>query len=61
MYSPTELKAAFQRTGLWRMGWSFERALKNKATRIGLQAIVTAERRALEKKGQPAPVQPGLI
>lgn len=61
MHSTTELKAAFQRTGLWRMGWSFERAMKCKATCIGLKAIVRAERRALEKKGQPAPVQPGLI
>jgi hypothetical protein len=61
MLPTAELKAAFKRTGLRQMGWTYERALKNKATRIGLEAIVTAERRALEKKGQPAPVQPGLI
>jgi len=61
MLQNAELKSAFQRTGLWRIGWTYERAIKCKATRIGLEAIVRAERRALEKKGQPAPVQPELI
>lgn len=59
MHSTTELKSAFKRTNLWRMGWSFQRAVQCPATLIGLNAICVAERK--KHQGKPAPVQPELI
>lgn len=59
MPSTAELKSAFKRTNLWRMGWSFQKAVECQATLIGLTAICKAE--AKKHQGKPAPVQPELI
>jgi hypothetical protein len=59
MPSTTDLKAAFKRTNLWRMGWSFRQAVECQATLTGLKAICQAE--AKKHQGKPAPVQPELI
>jgi hypothetical protein len=61
MHSTTELMAAFKRTNLWRMGWTFQKAVECEATRTGLNCIVVAERRKQEREGHPAPLQPELI
>ena len=59
MHSTTDLKSAFKRTNLWRMGWSFRQAVECPATLIGLKAICAAE--AKKHQGTPAPIQPELI
>lgn len=59
MPTTAELKAAYKRTNLWRMGWTFQRAMECKATLIGLNAICVAETK--KQAGKPAPIQPALI
>ena len=52
----TQLKAAYQRSGLSFLGMSFAQAMSIKAIRIALECAVKAS-----TKGKPAPIQPGLI
>ena len=52
----TQLKQAYQRSGLSFLGMSFEQAMRIKAIRIALECAVKAS-----TKGKPAPIQPGLI
>lgn len=52
----TQLKAAYQRSGLSFQGKSFDQAMSIKAIRIALECAVKAS-----TKGKPAPIQPGLI
>lgn len=61
MPNTAELKAAFKRTNLWRMGWTFQQAVECRATRTGLNCIVVAEHKKQQKQGKPAPIQPELI
>lgn len=52
----TQLKAAYQRSGLSFLGVSFQKAMDSKAIRIALECAVKAS-----TKGKSAPVQPSLI
>ena len=52
----TQLKAAYQRSGLSFLGMSFSQAMSITAIRIALECAVKAS-----SKGKPAPIQPGLI
>ena len=56
-----ELRAAWQRAGLWRTGWSFERANNTAVIRQCLISAVKRTRRMAERSGQPHPTQPSLI
>ena len=49
-----ELKAAWQRAGLWRLGWTFERAMAWKLTRQCMQTSALAARRTHHLPAQPA-------
>lgn len=51
-----ELHAAYHRTGLWRLGWSYQRA-------IGAELIVRCLRRIAlaSRRREPGPSQPRLI
>ncbi|MCL2829386.1 MAG: hypothetical protein FWD77_01460 [Betaproteobacteria bacterium] len=55
--NPAELKAAFQRCGLWRLGWSFERAIHTPSLRIALTCAANALRKRAEREGHPTPEQ----
>lgn len=57
----TQLKHAFQRAGLWRQGWTFERAMEAHAIRTALTCLVAAEQRRAHHNGQRLPVQPQLF
>ena len=52
----TQLKAAYQRSGLSFLGMSYRQALEIKAIRIALECAVKAS-----TKGKSAPIQPSLI
>lgn len=56
-----ELRAAFQDSGLWREGWSFERAQACPLVWQSLQNMVRARRRNAERAGKPMPAQMALI
>ena len=58
-----ELRTAFKRCQLWRVGWTFERAIKADSIVLrGLRNQVIASRKYFEKQnGKPAPVQQALI
>lgn len=56
-HQTTQLKAAYQRTGLSFLGLSFERAMAIKPIRISLECAVSNP----AKTGKPAPTQPALI
>lgn len=57
-----ELRAAFKRSGLWRDGWTFAKAIATDCTRIGLRATAQAHRdRYQQQHGTPAPMQQALI
>jgi hypothetical protein len=51
-----QLKAAYRRTGLAFLGYTFEKAMAVPVIRIALECAVKAQ-----TKGKPAPVQPALI
>ena len=51
-----QLKKAFSRTGLAFLGFTFEKAMQDKAIRIALGCLVKSS-----STGKPAPVQPALI
>jgi hypothetical protein len=56
-----ELRAAFQDSGLWREGWTFERAQGCPLVWQSLQNMVRARRRNAERAGKPMPAQMALI
>lgn len=56
-----ELRAAFQDSGLWREGWTFERAHACPLVWQSLQNMVRARRRNAERAGKPMPAQMALI
>lgn len=52
----TQLKAAYQRSGLSFLGMTFQKAMDTKAIRIALECAAKAS-----TKGKSAPIQPSLI
>ena len=56
-----DLKSAFKRSYLRRMGWTFKEAMECKATRIGLTALARIAMKKAAASGNPAPTQPDLI
>lgn len=56
-----ELRAAFQDSGLWRDGWTFERAQRCPLVWQSLQNMVRARRRNAERAGKSIPAQMALI
>lgn len=56
-----ELRDAFKRSGLWRSGWTFARAVQTSAVYIGLRATVRALRTRQQQHGKPAPIQRALF
>jgi len=59
-HNESELRAAFRDAGLWREGWTFERAQACPMVWQGLQNMVRARRRNAERAGQPIPAQMAL-
>lgn len=57
-----ELRAAFQRSGLWRRGWTYSRAITTALVARCLRNTALALRRSIEQQtGKPAPRQRALI
>lgn len=56
-----ELRTAYQRAGLARLGISYQHAIDNAAIRLSLWALATEIRRRLARRATPAPYQPALI
>jgi hypothetical protein len=50
----TELKAAWKRAGLWRLGVTFDAALANRLTRWSMEKSALAARRTHHLPAQPA-------
>lgn len=61
MPTTAELKAAWQRAGLWRMGISFKRAIASPLLLVGLRAAARVARKQATQDGKPAPQQRALI
>ncbi len=57
----SEMRAAFRDAGLWREGWTFERAQACPLVWQGLENMVRARRRNAERAGKPIPAQMALI
>ncbi len=60
-FTEKELRAAFQLCGLWRNGWTYDRAIHTCNVAIGLRNIVRASHRRQQQDGNPAPQQRALI
>lgn len=57
-----ELREAFNRSGLWRRGWSYQRAIEATPVLTSLIATIRAMRgKEQQQHGKPAPVQRALI
>ena len=56
-----DLKDAYKRAGLWRIGMTFERAITVPAIHTAMTCSARAARRRSDKAGQPAPAQLCLI
>lgn len=57
-----ELRLAFKISGLWREGWTYQRAVHTVSVFVGLRATATAMRNKYQQQhGKPAPVQRALI
>lgn len=56
-----DLKDAYKRSGLWRIGMSYERAIAVPPIRTSLTCSVRAQRHRAEQSGQQLPAQLGLI
>lgn len=56
-----ELRAAYKRSGVWRLGMTYERAISVPAIRTALNCSVKAAHRRAEQAGHPIPAQLGLI
>ena len=59
--STQELRDAFRRSGLWRMGWTFQRAITTPAIGTAIRCAASAARKRAEREGRPMPVQEALI
>jgi hypothetical protein len=60
-FTESELREAFQRSGLWRRGWTFQRAIETNAVLTGMVNTVRAIRNTAQQNGKPAPRQQALI
>lgn len=56
-----DLRDAYKRAGLWRLGMTFERAITVPAIHTAMSCSARAARRRADKAGQPAPAQLCLI
>lgn len=56
-----ELREAFRRSGLWRDGWTYARAIGTACVLRGLQNTAAALRARQQQNGNPAPMQRALI
>lgn len=56
-----ELRDAYKRAGLWRIGMTFERAVTVPAIHTAMSCSARAARSRAEKAGKPAPAQLCLI
>ena len=59
--STQELRAAFRRSGLWRLGWTFHRAITTPAICTAIRCAASAARKRAEREGHSIPSQLGLI
>ena len=59
--SERELRDAFNRSGLWRRGWTYAKAIDTPCIITSLCATVRAWHREQQKHGKPAPIQRVLI
>ena len=59
--STQELRDAFRRSGLWRMGWTFQRAITTPAIGTAIRCAASAAMKRAEREGHPMPSQLGLI
>jgi hypothetical protein len=59
--STQELRDTFRRSGLWRMGWTFQRAIATPAIGTAIRCAASAARKRAEREGRPMPVQEALI
>jgi hypothetical protein len=60
-FTEKELRAAFKRSGLWRDGWNYAKAIATDCVRCGLHNTALAIRRKQQHDGKPAPQQQALI
>lgn len=60
-FTEKELRTAFKLCGLWRLGWTYDRAIHTYNIALGLRNIVRAIRRKYQQNGNPAPQQRALI
>lgn len=57
-----ELREAFNRSGLWRRGWNYQRAITTAIVARCLRNTALALRHSVEQQtGKPTPVQRALI
>lgn len=56
-----ELRAAYKRSGVWRLGMTYERAVTVPAILTAMTSSAKAARRRAEQAGHPIPAQLGLI
>jgi hypothetical protein len=57
-----ELRQAYKQSGLWRDGWSFEKAINTRIILTCLRCKVNeARKRFQQQTGKPAPLQQALI
>ena len=57
-----DLKASFHRCGLWRHGWTYDKAMAIDCIRSSITSAAKAHaKRLARKQGKPAPIQPALI
>lgn len=61
MPTTTELKTAFKHCGLWRAGWTYERAINTPALAIAIKATADAEKKRSQQSGKSVPEQFELI
>ena len=55
-----ELRDAFKRSGLWRDGWTYARAITTEIVLRGLRNTALAIRTRQQQHGKPAPIQRAL-
>ena len=55
MPTTADLKTAFTHCGLWRQGWTYERAINTPAVAIALNATALAQQKKQQQSGAPAP------
>ena len=61
MTTAADLRDAYDRSGLWRQGWSYEQAIKDPLILKALETQARATRRLAERRQQPQPEQLGLV